>query len=161
MLDYGTDGNAYRNTDKYPSKSDFTTYYFYNHGAVVAVHGYNCVDSNALFDLTGIRDSKTALQKAKSTYVSDSKVDTDYNAACDRWNTKSRELQEKWYADIYSYYGVDKDDPVIQKIISKAYEDGHAYGLQEVEGHFSTLLEFVKEIQDIMRSEPTRYGIGL
>lgn len=161
MLDYGADGNKYKNTDTYPAKKDYTVYYFYKQGVTLFALGYGFSDTSKLFELTGKTDTESALQAAKRMFTFETEVHPDYLSAKKVWADKNQALIEQWYSDLYSYYGVDKDDPVIQKIMSKAYEDGHAYGYSEVESHFSELLDFVSGIQDIMRKTPERYATSL
>lgn len=151
-MDYGKDGNKYRNIDRYPTKQEYKIYHVYKNGKCVITMGYKCDVENELNALCienkfTHKDIPTTIANLeKRGYLIETIVHDDFIVAQRAFNIKSATLQQQWHDDLYEYYGVDKDNPVIQKILGKAYEDGHSSGFQEVENHFSELLDFVQDI---------------
>lgn len=52
-----------------------------------------------------------------------------------------------WVAWLYDTHGEGLPTEVLHVVYGKAWEDGHAYGLSEVEMHFSDLVEFAEKVR--------------
>lgn len=64
-------------------------------------------------------------------------------------NIKISELEEQWKEHLRSTYLLPSiDEKVANLIFSKACEDGHAYGYQEVEYQYAEYAESVSQILD-------------
>jgi hypothetical protein len=164
MLDYGPDGNKYRYTGPYPDKSSFKVYHIYKGGKCLCSFGYGLTEEVPyafMYDDEKIilrnpsgfapsarniltLDDVVRLKKLK--FIVEEEVHPDFEKAYKAIKDKSAALTEQWYKDIYKEYGLSPESPLTQKILGKAYEDGHSAGYQEVEGKLLDLLEFAEDV---------------
>lgn len=152
-MDYGKDGNKYRNLDRYPTKQEYKAYHVYKAGKCVISFGYGfdyamdelkalCLENQFTYKDIPI----TCANLEKKGYLIETIVHNDFKEAQAIFNNKSAALVEQWNKDVYEHYGVDRHNPLVQIAMSKAYEDGHSSGYQEVEHYFDKYLDFIEEV---------------
>ena len=161
MLSYGNDGNKYRYVGAFPSKEEYKVYYFYKQGKHLLTYGYGepseneasklLVISSMLRDVgssvrIGVEPLKVVMEELAKHYAVEVAIHPEYKTAFERITALSAGLQERWYKDIYAHYDISPDDPVGQLVMSKAWEDGHASGLQQVDHYIDKYLDLVTEI---------------
>jgi hypothetical protein len=56
------------------------------------------------------------------------------------------DIMTAWADWLYETHGSSLSRPVLDKVYAKAWENGHAYGLSEVEEHFRDLVDFAWDI---------------
>lgn len=59
---------------------------------------------------------------------------------------QNEEAPNDHYDRLKQEYGFNLTDAQHALVYSKAYQDGHAYGYSEVEGHYRDLVEFAEEL---------------
>jgi hypothetical protein len=152
MLDYGDKGNKYRNTDPWPNKDDYKIYYVYKEGQCLLSFGYSQCNDNKLAEFCKengfVHESygKTYAILERKKFVVEMVIHEGYKAAEKEWTNKANDLVQQWYDDVYKYYNLDKDNPIVKLIMSKAYDDGHSSGYQEVEHYVDKYLDFAGDI---------------
>lgn len=52
----------------------------------------------------------------------------------------------EFYADLLETFSLDAKDPVVPRMYSLAWQNGHAYGYGEVLSHFEDLVEVFKGV---------------
>jgi ribonuclease HIII len=120
----------YYNTPKtsYPNKVDYTTVFVYNKGKVVWQGSKRNFKSNDF---------------PKDAVVQNVINEEDYSAHKDAYNEDSSRLMEEFVLDLFDEFNV-LDNSKAALCYQKAYEIGHAYGLQEVYNVFDDLVELIK-----------------
>ncbi len=126
------DKTKHDNNDKYPNKEDFTTYFVYSKGKVI---------------LNGVPKSEYVEWKNKNkegSFIHENIFDgekfKEYRA---KWHEKQNDLHKKYKDELFAYYG---NSPFNDIIYSRAYEEGHSTGYEEIENIFYDLHCFVNEI---------------
>ena len=51
---------------------------------------------------------------------------------------------ENFYEDLVELYNLNDNDPIVYRMYSLAWKNGHAYGYQEVFNHFDDLVNVFK-----------------
>src|SRR5688500_9034239 len=67
------------------------------------------------------------------------------------YSEHQRAIDEMFYIDICEDLGLDPSKESSQKVFSKAYDDGHAYGYTEVYSKMVDLVEFVGEVTALLQ----------
>jgi hypothetical protein len=60
------------------------------------------------------------------------------------YDVKNGHSERDFYDDLVELFKLDPTDPVVPRMYSKAWENGHAYGYHEVMTHFEGLVEVFK-----------------
>ena len=66
-----------------------------------------------------------------------------YQHEVDGWNARSALLLERFVPDLEEEFGV-VGNPKAGLLYWKAYDRGHAYGLEEIYSHYSDLVELIR-----------------
>lgn len=121
-----------------PCKPDYTTTFYYSKGKVEAIEkpGYRPIrpDANG-----GTEVSRTALAHCVTEKVLDEDA---YAKAQWAYNNEKALLMEQFVRDLYADLGIS-NHPKRERLFSKAWERGHAYGLSEVYSVAQDLVELI------------------
>jgi len=117
----------------YPSKWGYTTRYVYDKGELISKFVANSDFEMAV--LKGLHPSA----------VVQDVLDKDaFKAHLVRYNEETQKLAQEFEDDLFDEFGVS-DNPKRHKCFGLAWENGHAYGYQEVYSHFSDYVELIKD----------------
>lgn len=130
-----------------PSKADHTTRYWYKNGEVYARQLTRWVLPKLAPDFTEIPTAKELVSLPNERVVDEEvyrKLRSEFTAA-------RRAKEAEFKKDVLEYAGL-ADDPAADVIYHKAWEDGHAHGLDEVRSCLERLASFIGEV-DVARAE--------
>lgn len=57
------------------------------------------------------------------------------------YEVKNGQSERDFFEDLVELNKLDPTNPIVYRMFSKAYENGHAYGYEEVMSHFEGLVE--------------------
>jgi hypothetical protein len=119
----------------YPNKKDYIKYYVYDRGEVLnIVYGYE--------------KSKAQLEKEYPDAVIQVVMDNEgYKEHQIQYGEETHKLHEEFVNDLFEDYGVT-DNPKRFKCFGLAWEQGHAYGLEEVYNKFDDLVELIRTLDE-------------
>ena len=119
----------------YPNKKDYIKYYVYDRGEVLnIVYGYE--------------KSKAQLEKEYPDAVIQVVMDNEgYKEHQIQYGEETHKLHEEFVNDLFEEYGVS-DNPKRFKCFQLAWEQGHAYGLEEVYNKFDDLVELIRTLDE-------------
>lgn len=124
------DEKEHRNRDPFPSRRDFQKVFFYSQG--------KCFGPFKPGDCSDFEKDKKYFKE----------VITDEDAlkeATKAWRKKDCALKEKYKTELFAICG-HNNTRINEKLWSKAWEDGHSSGYNEVEMIFTDLVDLVDEI---------------
>ena len=119
----------------YPNKKDYIISYVYDKGVVLnIVYGYE--------------KSKAELKEEYPNALIQEILDEDaYKAQRKKYTDEEFNLQVQFQNDLFEDYGVT-DNPKRFKCLQLAWEQGHAYGLEEVYNKFDDLVELIRTLDE-------------
>jgi hypothetical protein len=116
----------------YPNKKDYITSYVYDKGQVVAKS-------------VGFEKSKRQLMDEYPNAVIQEVLDEEaYKAHRKEYDDENAKLHEEFVNDLFENFNVT-DNPKRFKCFGLAWEQGHAYGLEEVYNKFDDLVELIRD----------------
>jgi hypothetical protein len=116
----------------YPNKKDYITCYVYDKGQVVAKS-------------VGFEKSKRQLMDEYPNAVIQEVLDEEaYKAHRKEYDDENAKLHEEFVNDLFENFNVT-DNPKRFKCFGLAWEQGHAYGLEEVYNKFDDLVELIRD----------------
>jgi hypothetical protein len=119
----------------YPNKKDYITFYVYDDGKVISKSCYGDYVDYVKPSL------KTKYPNAVIQEVLD---EEGYKAHQKEYREEEQKLHEEFVNDLFEDYGVT-DNPKRFKCFQLAWEQGHAYGLEEVYNKFDDLVELIQD----------------
>jgi len=123
------DFTKYVNNVPYPSSTQFTTVYWYKGGKVV------CTQKPGESLASGFDTSKCVREKV---------VDEAALAAARKaYHDEERRIHDQFRADLVAELGIE-NHPMRDKLLSKAWADGHANGFQEVHNCALDLVDLIE-----------------
>lgn len=99
---------------------------------------------NHIFD-----ENKTVRWNKEEVIRRNEKIDKEIKETLANCESLSNDYNEFIYTNAMEAYGYSR--AVVEKIYSKAYEDSHSNGYKEVLSKFEELLDFVKDVMDLMK----------
>jgi|GEM_PF-3044703 hypothetical protein len=116
----------------YPNKKDYITSYVYDKGVV-------------LWSGPTWEKDKAELKEEYPNALIQEILDEDaYKAQRKKYTDEEFNLQVQFQNDLFEDYGVT-DNPKRFMCFDLAWEQGHAYGLEEVYNKFDDLVELIKD----------------
>jgi hypothetical protein len=116
----------------YPNKTDYITSYVYDKGQVVAKS-------------VGFEKSKRQLMDEYPNAVIQEVLDEEaYKVRRKEYDDENAKLHEEFVNDLFENFNVT-DNPKRFKCFGLAWEQGHAYGLEEVYNKFDDLVELIRD----------------
>ena len=116
----------------YPNKQNYIKYYVYDRGKV-------------LWSAFGYEKSKSQLEKEYPNAVIQVVMDNEgYNEHKKQYGEETHKLYEEFVNDLFEEFGVT-DNPKRHKAFQVAWQQGHAYGFEEVYNKFDDLVELIKD----------------
>jgi hypothetical protein len=127
--------DKYKTNLPYPSKSEFTTTYYYRRGELIA---------KKLGDATAVYEPN-CMTVALDQCVTEKVVDeAAFKKARNEYGTEERRLQEEFEKDLYEDLGI-VGHPKASRLYGMAWEDGHANGYSEVYSRAAVLVDLIKD----------------
>ena len=117
----------YKNTAKYPKKSDFTTTYYYHKG-------------NLVFTRTPGEEMPDNIKYSVKESIIDNEA---YKDAVKVYRHEEGRVMERFLIDLCKEYGVENNSKR-HKVYHLAWEYGHSGGFEAVDNYFSELVELIK-----------------
>jgi hypothetical protein len=116
----------------YPNKQDYITYYVYDMGKVLDIaYGYE--------------KSKYELKEEYPNALIQEVLDEEgYKAQRKKYTDEEFNLQVQFQNDLFENFNVT-DNPKRFKCFQLAWEQGHAYGLEEVYNKFDDLVTLIQD----------------
>lgn len=121
----------YENTVHYPTKSEYTTTFYYKNGQLV----YTQLPDNPY---------GPTLNTTKGATVERVVDEARYQEARTAFRDESTRLYELFKQDLFEYLGVE-NNPKKDKLFSTAWEMGHSGGYSEVLGFAEELVELIQD----------------
>ena len=116
----------------YPNKQNYIKYYVYDRGKV-------------LWSAFGYEKSKSQLEKEYPNAVIQVVMDNEgYNEHKKQYGEETHKLYEEFVNDLFEEFGVT-DNPKRHKAFQVAWQQGHAYGFEEVYNKFDDLVELIRD----------------
>ena len=120
----------------YPNKKDYTTFYVYDKGV--------CILEEKSSSTTGSIARSHLKQKYPTAVIQEVLDEEGYKAHQKQYGEERHKLQEEFVNDLFEEFGVS-DNPKRHKAFALAWEQGHAYGLEEVYNKFDDLVELIRD----------------
>ncbi len=141
------DFNKYKNTKVYPNSADYTTVYWYRAGKVV------CTQRPGESLAAGFDTTKCIREKVID--------DAALAAAAAEWRAEQGRLTEMFRQDLIKELDIE-DHPMRNKLLNKAWEDGHSSGLQEVYHCALNLVDLIEIPEDcvLVSAKKILFGAG-
>jgi phosphomannomutase len=116
----------------YPNKQNYISYYVYDKGKVLwSGHDYE--------------KTKSELEKEYPDAVIQVVMDNEgYNEHKKQYGEETHKLYEEFVNDLFEEFGVT-DNPKRHKAFQVAWQQGHAYGFEEVYNKFDDLVELIRD----------------
>jgi hypothetical protein len=116
----------------YPNKKDYVAVYVYDKGVCVAKS-------------FGFQKSKKQLMDEFPNAVIQEVLDEEgYKAHQKQYGEEKHKLHEEFVNDLFENFNV-ADNPKRHKAFELAWEQGHAYGFEEVYNKFYDLVDLIKD----------------
>jgi len=116
----------------YPKKKDYITSYVYDKGVVL------------WSGPTWEKDKAELKEEYPNALIQEVLNESAYRAHLKAYNDESAKLHREFRDDLFEDYGVS-DNPKRFKCFEIAWEKGHSFGLEEVDGRFGDFVELIKE----------------
>jgi hypothetical protein len=114
----------------YPNKKDYITVYVYDKGL--------CVHEGDYY-------TKSILKEKYPNAVIQEVLNVDgYNAHLKQYGEETHKLHDEFINDLFENFNVT-DNPKRHKVFELAWEQGHAYGFEEVYNKFYDLVDLIKD----------------
>jgi len=121
---------------RYPNKKDYITFYVYDKGV--------CILEEKSSSTTGSITKSHLKQKYPNAVIQEILDEEGYKADQKQYGEERHKLHEEFVNDLFEEFGVS-DNPKRYTAFALAWEDGHAYGLEEVYNKFDDLCELIKD----------------
>jgi hypothetical protein len=144
MLDY----NKYKNQMVLLDTKDFTTYNVYKGGKVLCLNSAANVVTEYFIDSNfGVSFADTfgrVKDKLKHNgFLIEETFDKDaYNKHRQEYRDESNRLEAQFKTDLEEEYGVT-DNPKKDLLYSKAYDDGHSGGFNDIESSYADMVDLI------------------
>ena len=128
--------DSYKNTLDYPSRDRFKTKYWYRGGKVVATK----IADGPILNPESVEIETSQLAGTVTEVVYN---DAGFRAAREVYSAKEMEIYAQFKQDLFEDLGITHH-PLREKLFSKAWEDGHSAGYQEVHICAENLVELIE-----------------
>ena len=116
----------------YPNKQNYIKYYVYDRGKV-------------LWSAFGYEKDKAELKEEYPNAVIQEVLDEEgYKEHQKQYGEETHKLYEEFVNDLFEEFGVT-DNPKRHKAFQVAWQQGHAYGFEEVYNKFDDLVELIRD----------------
>jgi len=141
----------YKNKLVYPNISDYHLHHVYKRGEIILsnVNRHQLIiDCNSRFQKSFDSASSAIKHFQNNGFIVEINTDTTtFKQQQEVYNLEECKLHEKWKNDLSELYGIDlTNDPIGKILFSKAWDEGHATGLSNVESCLDELLDFIDQI---------------
>ena len=116
----------------YPNKKDYIISYVYDKG--------ECLWSGPTWE----KDKAELKEEYPNALIQEVLDEDAYKARRQEYDVESAKLDREFRDDLFEDYGVS-DNPKRFKCFEIAWEKGHSFGLEEVDGRFGDFVELIKE----------------
>ncbi len=120
----------------YPHKKNYITFYVYDKGV--------CILEEKSSSATGSITRSHLNQKYPNAVIQEVLDEYGYKAHQKQYGEEKHKLHEEFINDLFENFNVT-DNPKRHKAFELAWEQGHAYGFEEVYNKFYDLVDLIKD----------------